>query len=147
MTFDPSNALHFGRGFFPNLVAIWHCQANWPLHDIWPQQCITLRSGVLPTKYGGHRALLSKLTHTWPQLTHTWPSTQAMHFSLVSNSSHQIWWLKGISKQLTPGWPQMTPAWPLTPAMHYALVRGSFHQIWWPKGICKADWPLDDLWP
>ena len=70
MTFDLSNALRAGHGFFPpNLVAIGHCLANWPLfdpswplHDLWPQQCITLWSVILPTKFGGHRAFLSNLT-------------------------------------------------------------------------------------
>ena len=84
MTFDPSKALHSGQGFFPpNLVAIGHCWANWPLldpswplHDLWPQQCTKLWSGVLPTKFGGHGALLSKLTPAWPQLTPTWLLTQ-----------------------------------------------------------------------
>ena len=100
MTFHPSNALRSGQRFFPpNLVTIGHCLANWPLldptwplHDLWPQQCIMLWSGVLPTKFGGHRALLSKLTPTWPQLTPAWPSTPAMHYALVRVSSHQIWW-------------------------------------------------------
>ena len=100
MTFDPNNALCSGQGFFPpNLVAIGHCQTSWPLldpswplHDLWPQQCSTLWSGVLPTKFGDHRALLSKLTPTWPQLTPTCPLTPAMHYSLVRDSSHQIWW-------------------------------------------------------
>ena len=100
MTFDPSNALHSGQGFFPpNLVTIGHCEArwplldlSWPLHDLWPQQCITLWSGVLSTKFGGHRALLSKLTPTWRQLTFTWPLTPAMHYAFVRGSSHHIWW-------------------------------------------------------
>ena len=100
MTFDPSNALRSGQGFFlPNLVAIGHCWASWPLldpsrplHDLQPQQCITLWSGVLPTKFGDHRALLSKLTPTWPQLTPAWPLTPAMHYGLVRDFSHQIWW-------------------------------------------------------
>ena len=100
MTFDPSNALHSGQGFFPpNVVAIGHCWANWPLldpswplHDLWPQQCITLWSEILPTKFGGHRAFLSNLTPGWPQMTPTWPLTPAMHYALVRDSSHQIWW-------------------------------------------------------
>ena len=59
MTFDPINALHFGQGFLlANLVAIGHSWAiwplldsSWPLHDLWPQECITLQSGILPTKF------------------------------------------------------------------------------------------------
>ena len=66
---DPSNALRFGQGSFPpNLVAIGHFQdiwplvyPRWPLHDLWPQQCTTLCSGVLLTKFGSHRAFLRQI--------------------------------------------------------------------------------------
>ena len=100
----PSNELYFDQGFFlQNLVAIQHFSAiwplldpGWPLHDFWPQQCITLWSGVLSTKFGGHRALLNKLTPTWPQLTPTWPLIPVMHYGLVRDSSHQIWWPMAI---------------------------------------------------
>ena len=69
MTFDPTNAIHSGQGFFPpNLVAIGHSwtiwplvDPGWPLHDLRPQQCITLWSGVLPTKFGNHRAFLRQI--------------------------------------------------------------------------------------
>ena len=51
--------------FLLNLIATVHFWAIWPLvdscwalHDCWPHQCITLQSGVLPTKFGGHRAFL-----------------------------------------------------------------------------------------
>ena len=81
---------HF-RWTFSGGVAVGHCWASWPLHDLWPQQCITLWSEVLPTKFSDQRAL-SKLTPTWPQLTPTWPLTQTMHYALVRGSSHQIWW-------------------------------------------------------
>ena len=68
MTFDPINALCFGQAFFlPNLVAIEHLKAiwplvnpGWPLHDLWPQQCITLWSGA-PPKFGSPRAFLRQL--------------------------------------------------------------------------------------
>ena len=100
MPFDLSNELHVDQGFFlPNLVTIRHFQAIWPLvdpswpqHDLWPQHCISLWSGVLPTKFGSHKALLSKLTPTWPQLTPTWPLTPAMHYALVRCFSYQTWW-------------------------------------------------------
>ena len=75
---------------------------GWPMHDLWPQQCTMLWSWILPTKFGGHRALLSKLTPDWPQLTLSWPLTPAMHYTLVRDSSHQIWWPQGISKQFDP---------------------------------------------
>ena len=95
----PSNVLCSGQGFFlANLVAIGHCLANWPLfdpswplHDLWPQQCVTLWSDILTTKFGGHRAFLSNLTPGWPQVTPAWPLTPAMHYALVRGSSHQIW--------------------------------------------------------
>ena len=94
--FDPSNELHFDQGSshqicWPYSISM-QFDPGWPLHDLWPQKCITLWSGVLPTKFGGHRALLSKLTHSQPQLTPTWPSTPAMHYALFRGSSHQIWW-------------------------------------------------------
>ena len=115
MTFDSSNALRSGHGFFPpNLVAIGHCWANWPLldpswplHDLWPQQCIMFWSGILLTKFGGHRALLSNLTPGWPRMTPAWPLTPAMHYALVRGSSHKIWWPKDIARQIDP---YLTPA-------------------------------------
>ena len=172
MIFDPSNALNFGQGFFsPNLVAIWHCQANWPLldpswplHDLWPKQCIMLWSGVLPTKFGGHRPLSSKFTPTWPQLTPVWPLTPAMHYALVRSSFHQIcsaalatfnglvhfYTYRAFLRNLTSDLPQLTPAWPLTPAMS-TLWSGDLptkfggHRAF----LCNLTpgWPLHDLWP
>ena len=44
---------------------------RWPLCDLWPKQYVTLWSGVLHTKFGGHRAFLSNLTSVtsaWPQI-------------------------------------------------------------------------------
>ena len=43
--------------------------SGWPWHDFRPQLCITLLSGALDTKFGGHRAFLNSLTSGWPQLT------------------------------------------------------------------------------
>ena len=68
-TFIPIIALHFGQGFsLPNLVAmqhsysIWHLVDNgWPLHDLRLHHCTTLQSGVLHTKFGGHKAFLKQL--------------------------------------------------------------------------------------
>ena len=110
---------------------------GWLVHDLWPQQCITLWSWVLPTKFGGHRALLSKLTPTWPELTlhDLWPQQCIMFWSGILPT--KFGGHRALLSNLTPGWPRMTPAWPLTPAMHYALVRGSSHKIWWPKDIAK----------
>ena len=100
MTVDLSNALRSGQRFFPpNLVAIGHCKANWPLldpswplHDLRPQQCITLWSVILSTKFGSHRAFISNLTPGWPLMTPAWPLTPAMYYALARGSSHQIWW-------------------------------------------------------
>ena len=122
MTFDPSKALHFGQGYFPPyLVAIWHFEANWPLvdpiwplHDFWPQQCIMLWSGVLPTKFGGHRALLNNLTATWPQLTPTWPSTPTIQQCITLWSGvlpTKFGGHRALLSKLTPTWPQLTPTW------------------------------------
>ena len=69
MTFDPRLVLLSDQGFFlPNLVAIgdfcaiWSLvDPRWPLHDLWPKQWVTLRSGVLPTKFGGLMAFLKEL--------------------------------------------------------------------------------------
>ena len=85
-----------GHTVFLSNLTIWPLvDPGWSMHDLWPKQCITvitLCSGVLPTKFGGHGALLSKLTPTWPQLIPTWPLTPAMYYALVSGSSHQVWW-------------------------------------------------------
>ena len=56
MTFDPSNALHSGQGFFPpNVVAIGHCWANWPLldpswhlHNLNPSNALHYGQGFFP---------------------------------------------------------------------------------------------------
>ena len=66
--------------------------SGWPQHDLWPYQCITLWSGVLSTKFGGHRAFLRNLTSAWPWLTRAWPLILLMHYALVRASSHQTWW-------------------------------------------------------
>ena len=108
--------------------------------DLWltlADPCMTfdasnaLRSGqgFFPPKFGGHRAMLSKLTPTWPlheirpqQCITLWSGVLPTKFG-----GH-----RALLRKLTPTWPQLTPTWPLTPAMHYTLVRGSSHQIWWP---------------
>ena len=140
MTFDPSNVLLLGQGFFlPNLVTVGHSwvfwplvDPGWPLHDLRPQHCTTLWSGVLPTKFGGHRSFLNNLMPSWPRLTHhdLWPyqcTTLRSGVLPTKFGSH-----RAFLSNLTPGWPRLTPAWPLTPAKHCTSVRGSFYQIWWP---------------
>ena len=81
---------------FDGLTYFWEI---WPLvdplllrHDLWSHQWITLCAGVLSTKFGGHRGLLSNMTSGWP-LIPIWPLTPAMHYTLVRGSSYQIWWL------------------------------------------------------
>ena len=78
-----------------------------------------LWSGVLPTKFGGNRAFLSKLTLPDPFMT--FDPSNALRFGQGFFPPNLV--ATGISMQLTPGWPQLTPAWHLTPAMHYTLVR------------------------
>ena len=116
-----------------------------------PQRCITLWSGILPTKFGGHRALLSILTPTWPSLPRhdLWPQQCITLWTGILPT--KFGGHRAFLSNLTPGWPWMTPAQPLTLAMHYPLVRGSSHQIWWPKGIASKlipTWPqLTPTWP
>ena len=43
---------------------------SWPLYDFWPEQCIILWSGVLPTKFGDHMAFLMQVDLFWDNL---WP--------------------------------------------------------------------------
>ena len=93
MTFDPNNALCFGQEFFPpNLVAIEHFLAIWPLvdprwllHDLWPQQCTALWSGVLLTKFGSHRAFLRQID-PWMTLNPRWGRFENMPTNLVDPS-------------------------------------------------------------
>ena len=122
MTFDPSNALHSGQGFFPpNLVAIGHCYANWPLldpswplHDLWPHQCFMLWSEILSIKFGGHKAFLSNLTPGWPPAWLT-PDNPYMTFD-PSNAlcfgqgfySPNLVAIGHFQVRLTPGW-YLTP--------------------------------------
>ena len=133
----------FVGGFFLlNLVAIEHCLANlplldpsWPRHDLWPQHCIMLWSGILlPNLVAtGH---ISNLTPTWPRLTPTWPLTPAMHYALVGGSSYQIWW--PYLNILTPGWP-LHDLWPLQCLKKSKLVQAPpTHRVW---VLCALPFP------
>ena len=67
-----------------------------------PQQCITLRSRVLPTKLGGLVTFLSNSNSAWPQLTPSWPLTPSIHYTLINGSFYLLWhvWLpQDIPKQ------------------------------------------------
>ena len=134
MTFDPSNALCSGQGFFlPNLIAIGHYLAIWPLinpgwtlHDLWPQQYTTLRSGVLSTKFGAHKAFLSNLIPGWP-LNDLWPEQCITLWSVVLPTkfggghraflkhfdfwiTFDLWWGRFESNYaLKPRWPVPYP--------------------------------------
>ena len=44
---------------------------------------------LLPNSVGW--AFSSNLTYCWPWLTSAWPLTPAMHYTLVSGSSYQLW--------------------------------------------------------
>ena len=98
----------------------WPCDilsnltSGWPLHDLWPQQRIRLWSGILPTKFGGHRALLSKLAPTWPNLTvHDLRPQQCV--TLWSGVlPTKFGGHRALLSKLTPTWPQLTPIdlWP-----------------------------------
>ena len=114
--------------------------SGWPqLTPAWPltHQCISLLSGVLSAKFGGHRAFLKNLTFGWPWLTPAWNQTQQWVTLWSRVLPTKFGGHTAFLSNLTPGWLWLTPAWPLTPAMHYALARGSSHQIWWPYGNAK----------
>ena len=88
-----------GQGFlWSNVVAIGNSYVIsplvdpiWPPSDLWPQHSVPLWSGVLLTKFGAHRSLLSNLTLVWPQMTHAWPLNPVLHYIWVRGSSDQIW--------------------------------------------------------
>ena len=80
----------------------------WPLRDLWLQQCITLWSGILRTKFDSHREYLSNLTSGWPKLTPAWPLTPVMHYTLFRGSSCQSGSHRALLSNFTSGWPQVT---------------------------------------
>ena len=114
--------------------------SGWPqLTPAWPltHRCITLWSGVLSAKFGGHRTFLKNLTSGWPWLTPAWPLTQQWVTLWSRVLPTKFGGHTAFLSNLTSGWPWLTPAWPPTQAMHYIVVRSSSHQIWWPLGIAK----------
>ena len=135
-------------------MAVGHCWANWPLvdprwplHDLWPQHCISLCSGVLPTKFGDHGALLSKLTlldPSWP-LHDLWPQQCITLWSEILPT--KFGGHRAFLSNLTPGWPQMTPTWPLTPEYALRCGQGFYSPNLVAIGHSWTIWPLDDLWP
>ena len=80
MTFDPSNALHSGQGFFPpNLVTIGHFWANWPyLTPADPFVTFDPSNALRFIRNSSHQIWWpqvnpKQLTPGWPQLTPAWP--------------------------------------------------------------------------
>ena len=71
-----------------------------------------LRSNVLPTKSGSHRAFLNKLTSAWPWFTLAWSLILSMHYTSVKDPFHQMFVAIGHPKLfypwLTPTDPYMT---------------------------------------
>ena len=136
----------------PNLVAIGHSWAiwhlvdlGWLLHDLRPHQCTTLRSGVLPTKFGSHRAFLCSFTSGVPFVDPGWPCK-----SFDPNKAFLF--IQGffLPNKVAIGyswaiWPLVDRAWPLTPAIHYSSVRGSSTYIQTFSSIDiikKFNWPI-----
>ena len=121
MTFYPNIALHFGQEFFlPNLVAIEHSWAiwpladpGWPLHKLWPQQCITLRAGVLTNKFCGHKAFLKQL-----DLWMTFDLWRGRFENMLSN-------LVGLSSTPMPSFSSITP-YDETHSRTYIHKRGGY---------------------
>ena len=111
------------RAFVRNLIYGW---PSWPLHDLRLQQCITLWTGILPTKFGSHRAFLHNLTSGWPWLTPEWPLTPVMHYTLEWSSCNQIWYPQDIFKAI---WSLYDP-WPLVGSLqkvdHNPLASGPY---------------------
>ena len=112
-------------------------------HGLWPQQCINFWSGVLPTKFGSHRAFLSNLTPvdaSWP-LHDLWPhhcTTLRSGVPPTKFGSH-----RAFPCNLTPAWPPLTPSWPSTPSMHYTSA-GILPTNLVAIGQSCAIWPLAD---
>ena len=108
MTFDPSNTLRFGQGFFPpNLVAIGYFEAiwplvdpRWPLCDLWPQQCTTFWSGILLNKFGSHRAFLRQID-PWMTFDSRWGHFENMPTNLVGPSPTPMPTFSSIPQSVT----------------------------------------------
>ena len=84
-----------------------------------PQQCITLWSGVPPTKCGCHKVFSGNLAPCWRHLTTVWPLdlNLSMYFTLVRGLPRGFFLPFGCHlvflSNLTPGWPQLTTSCPL----------------------------------
>ena len=105
--------------FFSNLTS------GWPLRDYWRRFRGSDR--IWPPC-----AITAEIDLGWLKLAvscvHAWLLTTATHYTLVQESSYQIWYSLGVFKQIEL-WFNWPPTWPLTPAMYYAQLRGSSDQI------------------
>ena len=122
-----------------------------PLHDLWLQQCITLWSEALPTKFGSHRAFLSNLTSDWPCLTPAWPLPQLCItlWSVVLPTKFGIY--RAFLSNVTSGWPWLTPAWPLTQQCITLWSKALSTKFGSHRAFLSnltSDWPcLTPAWP
>ena len=112
-------SMHYTLACFLFPCQIWWPQgilryltSGWPLHDLWPQQWVTLWSGVLPTKLGGNTAFLMHLTSGWPRLTSAWPLTPTMHYTLVRVLHIKFGDHRALLSKLI-NWSLLDPSWPL----------------------------------
>ena len=81
--------------------AIWPCvDSGWPLHDLWPQQCIILWSGVPLTKFGSHRAFLKQLD-LWMTFNLWWGHFKNTFLSLKGLSPIPLPIFSPISRSMT----------------------------------------------
>ena len=85
--------------------------SGWPqLTPAWSlaHRCITLWSGVLSAKFGGHRAFLKNLTSGWPWLTPAWPLTQQWVTLWSRVLPTKFGGHTAFLSNLTSGWPWLT---------------------------------------
>ena len=94
MTFDPSDALFSSQGFSSQICpqyAISEQIALWltPADPFWPQQCITLWSGIILTKFGGHMTFPSIEIKLW--LTPVDPYMTFDHHNALHTGQIFLW--------------------------------------------------------
>ena len=108
-----------------------------PLRDLWPQQCITLWSGVLRTTFGRHRAFLA----IWPLVDPGWP-VHGQDFFLPNLVFHSI--LEQFDTCMTPV--DLCIIFNPINALHFC--QGLFPANLLTIEHSRAFWPLiDPGWP
>ena len=75
-----------------------------PICNLWPNQCTTLWSVILLTKYDRIRAFISKEPFGWPYMTLD-PNNA---YALSRDTSHQIWYSLLILSKVISSYPSMT---------------------------------------